>query len=507
MISKRIWIYFLLGAFLLPLNWSSSAAQGVSSMGNMAARRAGFSMKRWMRYEFNQSKSFSYGDSQIKEGYKVIGYEPSWLIRDSLYLTYPFQLLSDLVIGEYDVNPESGFPRSDSAHVAFRDKDIVQLAAAVNSQLNVLLAVTDYGDYSLYRREFLTEASKKNLLNTLDGLLGEINLYMGHSDGREKVGVLMDFPTVPWNLRREYLEFLRRLKKTLNDEEMGKSCLLYVVLPADDIDQMYTDSIFTMRMREVSDAFIVRMHSFTDSMGPGLKGPMLPMKMDGHISVDSSVRYYTGPARIPASELILEFPYYGRFAVGPNSLSPQRPLVPMAEIFNSVDAPTKMDTLSFCYRKEVDTTTYYFEDTLSLDLKYDWLQQEGLGGIGLYGLGYGTGMDDTEMEARMWQVVAEHFAEPAPRMLFPALSYLLFFICIGVVSSVVWHWQVRYALRETKKSFWYYFGLMCCLILAIVLCAFPLEQVSVTWKIIALVIVLIFPLGRKALKLASKARR
>lgn len=503
---RKNFSYILLGLSLFPLLWAGCGGGG-GSAGSYVARRARFSVQRWIRYEFHQSKTFSYGESQIKEGYKVIGYEPSWLIYDSLYLGYPFELLSDLVIGEYDVNPEDGFARGDSSHIAYKKKDIVQLASAINSQLNILLAVTDYGDFG-YRSEFFSEPAKKNLLNSLDQALADISLYMGNEDGREHVGLLFDFPKVPWNLRRDYLEFLRRVKKSLNDEEQGKSCLVYVVIPPDDPYQIYArDSVFTKGMRDVSDAFIIRTHNFDKHLGGVQHGPMLPMLWKGQLSLDSMVNYFTDRAKIPPHEIILELPYYGRAYVDDSSLAPRRPLIPLAELMNTIEAPRKIDSLSYCFYKEFDTTTYYFDDTLSLDFKYHWMRDRGLGGISIYGLGYGHGMDDSEMQDGLWEIVAVNFAEPAPRLFFPAMGFLLCFVGFGIVGSVIWHWQTRFALRAKRKSFWFYLSFLLCLIITVVLLILPVSQVPVIVKFIALIILLVFPLGRKAIKLASKARR
>ncbi len=514
-IPRRITTILVLA--LTSLTMLLSGCGGGGDPGTYVANRARFSMKRWMRYEFGRSKTFSYGESQIKKEYKVIGYEPSWLIYDSLYQNYPYELLSDLVIGEYDVNPENGFPRGDSSHIAYKKKDIVQLASAINSELNILLAVTDYADYG-YRPDFYNEPAKNNLLNSLDQALAEISLYMGNEDGRENVGLLFDFPSVPFKLRRKYLEFLRRAKKNLNDETQGKSCLVYVVLPYKDPYRVFVrDSVYTQGLRDVADAFILRSHIFDDQIrndfGEAHHGAMIPFAdlpqvpvEDRGVNLDSSIIYYTQDAKIPAREIVVEFPYYGRMFVSDSTLSPSRPMIPLAELMNTVDSKRKRDTAAFCFYRELDTMKYYYEDTLSLELKYSYLQERGLGGVGLYGLGYGHGMDDLAMQDGLWKLIAEHFAEPAPRLFFPAVAFLLIFIGSGIVLSVILHWQVRFGLREKRRKFWYYLSFLVLLSVTVWLCVEPVDKIPVFWKIIAIVILLIYPLGRAAIKLATKAR-
>lgn len=474
---------------------------------NRARNRGVFRVRQWLRYEFRQIKTYSYGSSQVKEGKKVIGYEPSWLIYDSLYLKYPFELMSDLVVGEYDVNPNSGFPRNDSAFAAYKSKDIVEVATAVNSGINVLLAVTDYGDYG-YRAQFLSEIAKKNLLNSLDQILDEFNRKRKGGLERSGVGIMMDYPRIPWNLRMDYAGFLARMKKDLDNKEMGKSCLVYAVLPPKDEYLIFRDSAFAATMRENVDVFIVRAHSFDETLFDGCRGPMAPVTWPGKVmDLDSAINYYVYTAKIPREKIVIEFPYYGKFYSNDSTLSMRQPLIPLSQILNTVEAPRVLDTLSMCWRRKVDTTYYFYEDTLSLHVKYSWVERQKLGGIGLYGLGYAHGMDDSDMEEKLWFTVADHFAEASPRLLFPGIGFVLCFIGVGIVSSAVLHWQVRYALRERKKKLWFYLGFLACLILAIVLNVLPLETVPVLWKLISLVILLVFPLGRKAFKFLMMARR
>ncbi|MEM0997911.1 MAG: glycosyl hydrolase family 18 protein [Bacteroidota bacterium] len=474
---------------------------------NRARNRGTFALRRWLRYEFRQIKTYSYGNSQVKDNIHVMGYEPSWLIYDSLYLNYPFELLSDLVVGEYDVNPLSGYPRNDSAYSAYDKKDILEVATATNGDINVLLAVTDYGDYG-YRGEFLSEVAKKNLLNSLDQILDNFNRKRKGGAERSGVGVLMDYPNIPWNLRMDYAEFLARMKNDLDNEEVGKSCLVYAVLPPKDDYLIFRDSSFAATMRDNVDMFIVRGHVFDESIYEGNRGPMAPVNWPGKVmDLDSAINYYVYTARIPREKIIVEFPYYGKFFSNDSTPGMRSPLVPLNQIFNAVEAPREMDTLSMCMKRRVDTTTYFYEDTLSLHVKYSWVERQQLGGIGLYGLGYASGMDDQEIEDKLWFTIAEHFTEPAPRLLFPGIGYFLCFIGVGIITSAVMHWQVRFALRERRRKLWYYIGFLAVLTLAIILNVLPLEDVRVLWKLLSLVAVLVFPLGRQALKLLKFARR
>lgn len=472
-----------------------------------AANRGRSKIRSWLRYEFQQAKTHSYGESQIKEGMHVIGYEPSWLIMDSLYLDYPYQLLSDLVIGEYDMNPRTGFSRNDSGTSAFRLKDIVEVATTVNQDLNVLLAVTDYGDYG-YRREFLTEIAKKNLLNSLDLILTDFTDRRANED-HEKVGVLLDFPKLSWNLRNDYAEFLARLDNDLDNKEAGKGCLIYTVLPPIDENEIYSDSLFSLEVRKHVDLFVLRAHTFGEKMSPRQRSPMIPTDWPDPtvIDLDSSINYYVKECKIPRNRLLVEVPYYGTVYLHDTVISHDKPLIPLNEIINLVDAPNVLDTFSFSWKRTLDTTSYFFEDTLSLSLKYSWLNRNKLGGVSLYGLGYGHGMDEPKIKETLWDLISSNFGQPAPRLLFPGVGFLLLYMATGVVGSVIFNWQVRYILRAKRSRFWFYASLVFFMLVAAVLCILPVQIISVKIKLISLVVLLIYPLGRKAFKFLKFARK
>lgn len=498
-------IHIILGLALAALLWQGCG----DPVTNQAASRGRFKLRNWLRYEFQQIKTFSYGNSQIKENKHVIGYEPSWLVYDSVYLNYPFQLMSDLVIGEYDLNPYTGFPRNDSAINAFRKKDIVQVATAVNSQLNVLLALTDYGDGG-YRPTFLQEIPKKNLFNSLDLILDEFNFKRGGGDEREHVGILVDFPNVAWNQRKDFAEFLARIKKDLDNRALGKTCLLYLVLPADDnYSVLYgKDSLFAAKVRQSVDLFVLRAHRFDDtSIVSDAKGPMIPIDRPGDlVDVDSLVSYYNKKAKIPLNRIAVEIPYYATVRTD-SGFNGMRPMVPINEVFNTIKGERLLDTLSLSFFYKNEGLSYFLQDTLSLKIAYEWIVGKKMAGVGLYGLGYGHGIDDPMIEEGLWQVVADNFAEPAPRLLFPGVGFLLCFFGVGVVTSVVVNWEVRFALREKRSRLWYYAALLFFIIFAVVMCALPVSVVPVFWKLISLIILLIFPLGRKAFKFFAAARK
>jgi hypothetical protein len=282
-----------------------------------------------------------------------------------------------------------------------------------------------------------------------------------------------------------------------------------VVLPPNKDDfVLYKDSVFSHRVRQSVDMFVLRSHSFDEPICELARGPMMPLERPEELmDLDSLINFYTKKGKISPKKMVVEVPYYATIWSTDSTISGRRPLAPINEVFNTVPGERLLDTISLSWKRKYDTLSIYYQDTLSLNIAYEWIRRHKLGGIGIYGLGYGQGIDDAAMGEGLWQIVANNFAEPAPRLLFPGVSFLLCFIGAGIVVSTIVNWEVRYALHEKRGKFWYYVGLLACLIFAIVMCALPLEIIPILLKLISLLILLVFPLGRKAFKYFFKAAR
>ena len=100
----------------------------------------------------------------VRTGQYIIGEEPSFYITENDFENYPFNLMSDLIVGEYDINPISGQPRScDCLWSHHRTKrapsgdtvSIIERARSMNPRIRILLNVTCLGvcgsDNSWYR--------------------------------------------------------------------------------------------------------------------------------------------------------------------------------------------------------------------------------------------------------------------------------------------------------------------------------------------------------------------
>ena len=484
-------------------------------------------VRAWFRYEIGNARSFNAGSSQIKPGYHVIGYDPSWLVYDSTYQTYPFELMTDYVIGEYDINSGDGLARFDSSTNSYVNKGVIEYIDERNPGLNILMSLTHFGEGGDdYRRFLRNDVAKKNLINNLDAILEEFREKKGNRR-RDHVGIMLDFPNIPKQLGPDYAGFVARLRADLTDEEEEKDLKIYMVLPFEDKTKTFRPSGVSKSLRKNVDLFIVRGHTFYNLEDSTSIGPLVPMAPEGvpsdsvipYYSLDSSVTYYNEEVEIPLRRMVVEMPYYGRNWINEDSLSEARPLIPLNEILNSVmtrieiseqerEKDRNKTVLAVDYDenffaakfklKEDTTALYAFEDTVTLDKKYKWILDKGIKGVSIYGLGYGQGIDNN-LDEKLWDLIFFRFAESPPRLFFPGIAFFLMFFIVGIVWSVIAHWEVRYALREERSKLIFYGVAILVIIICMILCFIDLKKVPMQVKFIALALLIMLPVVRKVI--------
>lgn len=151
------------------------------------------------------------------------------------------------------------------------------------------------------------------------------------------------------------------------------------------------------------DSFIIMGYDVHTPQGE--PGPLAPM--EGPIGIIGSVQSYL--EKIPSDKIILAIAYYGYDWARDSS---QTNTIPYAELAaNFKDAKIKWDdtsqTPSYSY---VDPETrvsrnVHFENSRSLGVKYDYVNQKNLKGIGIWALGYDG------LNADLRHIIIEKFAD------------------------------------------------------------------------------------------------
>lgn len=474
-----------------------ASAQAPASLTNKIIKRVRMEFFRPFR---SKPEKLGLEDQELKSEFEVMGVEPSWL-SDAANCSndYYMNLLSTLVVGEYDINPETGESRYFQPLELLIDTNMIACARKKNPRISILLQLTMYADFrtsgsSINQnnyRSFLSASTSGGMARQkLQDQIGWMIKQKGWIDG-----VVVDFPYLPRGMEDEFIGFLTTLKRTieqLQPEEEHRNRLYLKVPPFRLQNPVYVKIVKQLDLLETKpvDQYIVR--AYADSYAehgspswPRASGP-------AHHGLDSIAAFYKSLDLKP----IFEFPYIGYEQTDKQWVA--KAYTEIAPILDGQKSLTLYDP-SFEYGKlQKERERWVFEDSTTLAEKYHWVKRQEMGGVSLWALGYGKGRKE------LWQALGDSFGKPTPALLYPGIAFLLMFFGIGVGFANVRYWEVRNALaRPGNRMLFVYFMLGLTLLAVLTLWGFfwensLFEPKQSTWMAGgALLLIFMFPVGRK----------
>ncbi len=331
-------------------------------------------------------------EHMLDTSYQVFGWHPYW--SGNAYESYNFSLLSMISYFSYEVNPETGF--YNTIH-NWRQTALVDSAKKHNCK--VLLTLSNFG--SSNNRNFLKSAdAKKNLIATAITLVRE----------RKADGLTLDFENVSAKEKALYLNFIIDLATSLKSE--NEDYLLTIALPAVDFEKIYDFSQINLYV----DFYVMMGYEYHGSNSQ-IAGPVAPLSGGGKwkgFTLESSVDEYLANG-VPARKFIMGVPYYGAEWITKDLKFPSQ-----AKSFIKYHSYRQAKRMSGKKMGELDETsmskfyTYsdmssnyrqlWFEDTITLGAKYDWIKEKQIRGVGIWALGFDNGYDE------LWKLLADKFA-------------------------------------------------------------------------------------------------
>ncbi len=326
---------------------------------------------------------------------QVYGWHPYWM--GSAYNNYDFSLLSTVSYFSYEVDPTTG---NYSTIRDWKNTNLVNLAQAAGCRVE--LCVTNFG--SSNNSTFLSNPVARQTL--IDSLIALVQL-------RNADGVNIDFEGVPGSQRTNLTNFMISLCNQMHTAIPGSS--VSIALYAVD----WNDIFDIATLDQYVDQFIIMGYAYYWS-GSSTAGPTAPL-YSGSIwwsyNLTRTVNYYVNEG-ITRSKLLLGLPYYGReweTAAG---------TVPSSNT-NSVGARTynwirnnyegtyqhtwdpQSFTYYYAYQNSGQWRQCFYDGKRSLGHRYDMVLDWGLGGIGIWALGYDDGYSD------LWNLIEEKFTDCA----------------------------------------------------------------------------------------------
>lgn len=298
---------------------------------------------------------------------------------------YNLNTLSTLIYDRYEIDPLTGLPKNFN-----RWKDATIINSVKDAGAKVILTVST--NNSLETAKFLTNetARRKLIANTLDLL-----------EQRDADGINISLTGLNRKLRPLFVEFIGALSKTYRLKP--KQYQLIITLPIYDENNAYDIT----SLDDFTDRFIIDFSKKPNNF----PGPIAPLNDDSDYSIQSSVSRYLNIG-IPPYKFILGLTYYGaeferNYRSGVETF---KKYISYSQIrldhqyapvnFNKDQAFASIET-----RNDQGNLTghIYYDNENSLEQKYDFVIQNGLGGVAIRDLGADEGYGE------LWDVLASKF--------------------------------------------------------------------------------------------------
>ncbi len=464
-------------------------------------------------------------DMAIQSGFQVVGFEPSWMIEKGIFEDHYFNLLTDLVVGEYDINPTTGNTRNRKTYRLHLDKkardktakkelNIIEKADFHNSKINTLLQLTYYGDYGskanqrAYVKSLMTDPSvhqtlKDTLVNYFLELDQKYNLIS------ERTGILIDFQIETNYFNEDFIDFISYLRNELGDQH-----LIYLKIPA----KVRKDALIpleTIRSLEpFVDRFIVQGYGFEKYTST--YSPMTIIDKTSSYSVDGTLMNYMIPGyeEVVKEKFIFELPYYGViFKRDQNlnyALKEGSPYITIDNFNKNVKgrsgALKYRNENMMAFLPEGDSIAYLIEDSLSLVTKYQYLVDSlELNGFAVNALGYYSRPENARRPEN-WAAIADYIGEEREKLGWVIAMYLTAFIPLGFVYSIMKYWEVRNTLAKFG-NYWNRFRMFFALFILIFIVCTGIGGARVLLLILGIIIMAAFFIYIMIKKLIMRSKK
>lgn len=321
---------------------------------------------------------------------KALGWHPYW-VSASAHLSYDYNALSHIAYFSYEVDTATG------GFISIHDWNTTPLINYAHQKgTKVLLTVTNFG--TSRNTKLLSDTVKqKLLLNTLISLL----------KARNGDGVNFDLESVGSSQRNNLVNFITRavkmIKAELPDAEIS------MATPAVD----WNGSWNFKTLSELCDYLIVMGYDYYWS-GSTTAGPVAPLETENY-NVSKTVNTYLS-AGVNPEKLLLGVPWYGYdWPVLNNSRMASATGTATARIYTAAIQLVNTNGNIFDQLTKVPWVRYtsssfwrqlWYDDTLSLSMKYNLVNLKNLGGIGIWALSYEGG------SAEIWRNINKAFSPP-----------------------------------------------------------------------------------------------
>lgn len=329
---------------------------------------------------------------------KVFGWHPYW--SGSNYTNYQWNLLSDLCYFDYTISPSTGSNTNSS--FAWSTASVVTVAKANGTKVHICATM-----FSAHTTFWNSAAAQNTFINNIISLL---NAKQGN-------GVNIDFEGMGSSDKVPFTTFITNLKAALN--AANPNYQLSICLYSVDWSGVFDMPVLNSQV----DFFTIMGYDYYYS-GSATAGPTAPLynfQTSYNYTLSKSITYYLKQGATP-SKLLLGLPYYGREWETASNTAPSATTGTftssrtLAYVNNTAATYTSTNKFwegtcfnsFYAYQSGGAWRQCWIDDLYSLGRKYDMVNQRGLGGIGIWALGYDNGMTS------YWNLLKDKFSDCAP---------------------------------------------------------------------------------------------
>jgi spore germination protein YaaH len=351
---------------------------------------------------------------------EVLGFLPYWMLDANTLSQLRYDLVSTIAYFGIAARSDGYLTKSGSTWTGWTSSALTGVINTAHARgIRVVPTIT----FMAWNGAYGPMTTLLNSASLRARLVGQI---AGLVKSRGADGVNIDFEPVPTSLRSSFTTFIRELKAGMVNA--GARSYLTVDTMAGAATWATGYDVTALTASGAADALMVMAYDFSWS-GSSRAGGVAPFDSQYIFDATDAVADYLLAA--PAHKLIWGIPYYGRTwptqSSALNSIT-CRKVTPDPCPKSKIDAPGS--SVAYFYTGHRDqaakygrlwdavgavpwyrwydsvNTTWrqgYYDDPASLRVKYDLVNNRGLGGIGIWALGMDTGTSD------LWNVIANRF--------------------------------------------------------------------------------------------------
>ncbi|MBS1651317.1 MAG: T9SS type A sorting domain-containing protein [Bacteroidetes bacterium] len=367
---------------------------------NLNAEKSFDSLNQAQHTILNTAKTQNISTSICSLNKRVFGWHPYW--NGTTYLNYQWNLLSDLCYFDYTVSSSTG--NNTNGSFAWSTASVVTVAKANGVKVHICASL-----FSGFSTFWASSSAQTTFINNIINLL---NTRGGN-------GVNIDFEGMGSSDSAPFTTFITNLSTSL--KAANPSYELSICLYAVD-----WGSVFNMPALNSKVDFYTIMgydYYYGGSAQAGPTSPLYNFQTSYNYTISKSITDYVKKGA-PASKLLMGLPYYGReWEVAANTIPANTTgNFNASRTFNYIASnPSTYSSANkfwegncyspyYAYLNAGNWRQCFIDDAYSLGRKYDMVNQRGLGGIGIWALGYDDGI------SAYWSLIQNKFSSCAPIM-------------------------------------------------------------------------------------------